>query len=78
MAFNSYAYHANRTAKEAWAYLAQARQVREQLRAGDRWRSPESLRETLNNRILLARLNMRQSLTYRRLRQLERDRKGKR
>lgn len=77
MAFNSYAYHANRTRREAWDYLAQARALRDQLHAGDRWRSPESLREGIANRVTLARLNMQQSLTYRRLRQLQRERRGR-
>jgi hypothetical protein len=70
MAFNSYSYHANRTAREAWDYLAQARDVRDRQRRGDAY----SWERPVDCSIKLARLSMHQSLTYRRLRQLQRER----
>jgi hypothetical protein len=34
MAFNSHTYHANRYRREAWAYLAQARDIKARVLAG--------------------------------------------
>ena len=73
MAFNSYAYHANRCAREAWDYLAQARDFRDRQGRGEAfsWERP------VQSSVQLARLSMHQSLTYRRLRQLQRQRTGR-
>lgn len=74
MAFNSYAYHANRSASAAWNYLAQARALKARVAADEAydWESPR-----LAFLVSMARSNMRQSLNYRKLWKIGREMRGR-
>lgn len=66
MAFNSNSYYANKYARQAWAYLAEARAMRERERQG----TARSWERPIESSVKLARISMRQSLGWRRLRQI--------
>lgn len=72
MAFNSNAYHARKNAERAWAYLAEARDVRDRQRQGTAY----SWERPVADSVKLARSSMRSALFYRRMRQLQREMRG--
>lgn len=73
MAFNSNSYHANKSARRAWEYLAEARAMRERQQQG----TARSWERPVEDSVKLARSHMRSALFYRRMRQLQRERIGR-
>lgn len=72
MVFNANAYYANKYARRAWEQLAQVREIRERARRGEAyvWEV-----ERMPRLVEMARGAMRLSISFRRLREL--DRKGR-
>jgi hypothetical protein len=62
MAFNATTYRANKTRKQAWAYLAQARDIKARAARGEAydWETPR-----IASCVKLARLEMHLHLSYR-------------
>lgn len=67
MAFNSNSYRANKARREAWATLAQAKEIKALAQSNERhaWRLPR-----VEHHVRIARSLMHESLIYRRLRAL--------
>jgi hypothetical protein len=69
MPFNSTTYYLNKHAREAWAYLAKARDLRDRQKRGEPIHPWES---GIDFNVRMARSSMKQSLTYRRIREIQR------
>jgi hypothetical protein len=63
MPFNSDTYHANKSRKDAWAYLAEAREIKERAARGEAYDWEVARISTL---VMIARGNMHRSLMFRR------------
>lgn len=73
MAFNSYTYRANRYRKEAWAHLAEARDIKARATVGDAydWEIGR-----IAHLVFVARISMRLSLQVRQLRTIQQQRQS--
>jgi hypothetical protein len=69
MPFNALTYYANKNRREAWRYLAQARDIKARSAAGTayEWEKPR-----IKTMVDLARNAMRISLNYRRIAEIDR------
>jgi len=70
MPFNAKTYYANKYSKEAWDYLAQARDIRARQKLGTAYDWEE---RRVDFCVKLARSSMRSSLCYRKMREFEKE-----
>lgn len=64
MAFNAISYRRNQARRQAWAYLAEARAIKQRIAAGEAysWEAP-----MIESRVKLARIAMHMHLSFRRI-----------